>query len=84
MGDFIVDNIWGIHDDEGTFQEADNFAWWALGHNFDVVATILAMAELSWQKGFDAGRVIAEFNEVVATSDGADLRALLFGQDSGN
>jgi hypothetical protein len=35
---------------------------WCLGHNFDVVASIMAMASLSWSKGFDAGIAIADFS----------------------
>lgn len=78
MADFFIEP-WQV-----TEELADEVGWWALSHNFDVVATILAMAELSWQKGFDAGRVIAEFSEIDALPDGATVGAILFGQDSGN
>jgi len=43
------------------FVECD-FGFWCLGHNFDVVACILSMSKLSWEKGFDAGLVIADFS----------------------
>jgi len=38
-------------------------AWpfWCLGHNFDIVGAIMSVASLSWDRGFEAGRTIANF-----------------------
>lgn len=54
------DIVWYTHTHA---EESDlrDFRLWCLGHNFDVVGAILSMATLSWQKGFDAGRIIANF-----------------------
>ncbi len=54
--DFTIDDVYW-----GGYEKAVDFGWFCLGHNFDVVATILTMASLSWQKGFDAGLAIADF-----------------------
>ena len=63
---------------------------WCLGHNLDVVATIMTMAKLSWEQGFEAGRVIASICEpgpgvcqpVDKLSEGAGF--VLLSEDSGN
>jgi len=68
MADFTIENIYELNDYnyydlyDGVGIEAANFSWWCLGHNFDVVACILSMSKLSWEKGFDAGLVIADFS----------------------
>lgn len=58
-------NIWNLNDNTICFDCIYEEAWfdpiWCLGHNFDIVATILTMASVSWQKGFDAGLTIANF-----------------------
>lgn len=56
MVDFTIEDTCNCDYSVGT-----KFGWWCLEHNFDVVATILTMSSLSWQKGFDAGRTIANF-----------------------
>ena len=73
MADFTIDNlppenafdfdIFEEYVDSTNCRLRTYFGWWALGHNFDVVATILAMAELSWERGFDTGRNVASFIE---------------------
>lgn len=32
--------------------------FWCLSHNFDVVGTILMMADVSWRKGWDSGLAV--------------------------
>lgn len=69
MADFTIDDLIGLWDEGDTYRviisninlAQENFSWWCLGHNFDVVGAILSMADLSWQKGFDAGIAIADF-----------------------
>ena len=64
MSDFVAGDIWDLCSyDPDICGLADKFGWWSLGHNFDVVACILAMAHLSWEKGFDAGRAIKSLTD---------------------
>lgn len=79
MGDFTIDNLY-IRDYPVWTEVPQpiwawecktlvDFSWFCLGHNFDVVATILTMAQLSWQRGFDARNVLEHFfddKEVIA------------------
>jgi hypothetical protein len=58
QGEICLERCW----DDG-YNMAEDFGWWALGHNFDIVGAILAMSELSWEKGFEAGRVVQSFTE---------------------
>lgn len=57
LADYNYYDLWG-----GVSREEENFVWFCLGHNFDIVATILTMSSLSWQKGFDAGITIADIS----------------------
>lgn len=63
LGATIEDLVWLQYGDssEGSrWKLRWEFALWCLGHNLDIVATILTMSGLSWQKGFDAGLAIAD------------------------
>ena len=77
MDSFTVDDFDYMYEDGGSYADIwlsikrgkEAFGWWCLGHNFDVVATILTMSHLSWEQGFNAGRVIAGFCEDANTND---------------
>jgi hypothetical protein len=69
LEDFTLEDLTLMWEESASYRDIyynlqhtqEKFGWWCLGHNFDVVATILTMAHLSWQKGFDAGLAIADF-----------------------
>jgi hypothetical protein len=64
--------------DEAEFSLWTEYKMWCLGHNFDVVGAILAMSELSWQKGFEAGKVTAHFDDESLASLSADDAAAVY------
>jgi hypothetical protein len=92
VGDFTVADLkWVTSDLDIAYWKlpkvADDFGWWCLGHNFDVVATILTMASLSWQKGFDAGCIISSFSDETLAKFDPDayaeyFKSVQFGQAS--
>ncbi len=61
MADFDLDELFQANCDCGVYAREPIWSLWCLSHNFDVVGAILAMAELSWEQGFDAGREIKSF-----------------------
>ena len=69
MGDFTLDDFTAAWEEGGSYRDLcisytaleHNFAWWCLGHNFDVVACIISMANLSWEKGWNARDAICSF-----------------------
>lgn len=58
-----------------------NYWLWCLGHNLDIVATILTMSGLSWQKGFDAGLVIADLAPAPRGNSLPGHRPVALGED---
>lgn len=77
MGDFNLSDLGDLEDYnyvdlwDGVSRTKAAFSWFCLGHNFDIVATILTMASLSWSKGFDAGLAIADI------TNGTDPRSAI-------
>jgi hypothetical protein len=69
VGDFTIEDFEDFKDPDytdlwpGLEWTTNKFGWWCLGHNFDVVATIITMSALSWQEGFESGRNLAFFDE---------------------
>lgn len=45
--------------------DTDSATWriFCLGHNFDVVGTILMMADVSWRKGWDSGLAVRSLTD---------------------
>lgn len=59
----VVDYEFHLEPDHIQWPHREDFGWWCLSHNLDVVGALVAARKLGWEAGFSSGRVISGFNE---------------------